>query len=105
MSVEHHAATIIQRFDYSTADAYLLKHGVLTVGEFDSFRKALQNGSSTNTDLVRRLFPKISEKPREFYRALRESVSDQSQNVHPGNKELFHHLPKNFVSFVLVILY
>ena len=91
------APVITDRLDYATADVYLLKHGVLTVTEFESFRRALQNGSFTNGDLVRKLLKNIFDKPREFYRALREHVNDD-QNVHAGNKELLHMLPENFVS-------
>lgn len=96
--VKHYAPLITEKLDYATVDVYLIKHEIVTVAEFESFRKALQNGSSTNGDLVRKLLVKIFEKPREFYKALREHVNDKSQNVHAGNKELFYQLPDSFVS-------
>ena len=88
---------ITEKLNYATADIYLLQQGVLTVAEFENFQKALQNGSLGNGDVVRKLLPKILEKPRDFYRALRQHIQD-NYNVHAGNMELFHMLPYNFVS-------
>ena len=100
-SVKQFAPTITGRLDYATVDVYLLKYEILTVSEFDSFRKALQSGSLTNDDLVHKLLAKIFMKPREFYRALREHVND-IKNAHAGNKELFLMLPENFVSIYVL---
>ena len=96
--VNHYAPIIAEKFDFSSADVYLLKYGVILVVEFDRFRRALQSGSLTNGDLIRQLLIRISDKPREFYRALRDCVNDNPEVVHPSNKELFHQLPENFVS-------
>ena len=94
--VNQYAHIIKEKLDFATVNAYLLKHGVITTSEY--IYKSLQNGSITNSDLVSQLLPKISRKPREFYRALREHVNDKSQDVHPSNLELYHQLPESFVS-------
>ena len=99
--VKHFVPEIAERLDYATVDIYLLQKEVITASEFDSFQKALQNGTSTNGDLIRKLLPRILEKPREFYRALRQHIQD-NHNVHAGNKELFKKLPENFVSLFIV---
>jgi len=101
-SPEQFAPAITERLDYATIDVYLLKHGIVSVSEFDSFQQALRHGSLTNTALVRKLLPKIFAKPRDFYRALREHVND-NQNVHTGNKELFQKLPRKFVSVFIFL--
>ena len=96
--LKQYAPLITQKLDFATAVVYLLKHGVLSVVEYDCFRKALQSGSSTNSNVVHQILPNILKKGREFYRALRECVNDKSEDVHPSNKELFYQLPENFVS-------
>ena len=94
--VKHYAPLITKKLDYATIDVYLIKHGVLSAVEYDRFRKNLQ--TSTNGDVVHLILPRILEKAREFYRALREHVTDKSEDVQPSNKELFYQLPQNFVS-------
>ena len=96
--VKQYAPIITEKLDFATVDVFLLSHGVLSVTEYDSYRRALQNGNVTNGDLVRQLLPTLIGKPREFYRALRDHVNNESQDVHAGNLELYHRLPENFVS-------
>ena len=96
--VKHYAPAITQYLDFATADVYLLKHGVLSLLEHGRFSKALQTGSSTNSDLVRNLLPRIFERAREFYRALRDFVDEKTEDVHSSNIVLFRKLPENFVS-------
>ena len=96
--VKQYAPVITEKLNFESADVYLLKHGVIEVVEYDRFRKALQSGSLTNCDLVRQLLPRVCERAREFYRALRDYVNDKQQDAHPTNKELFCQLPYNFVS-------
>ena len=95
---KHYAPLIAQNLDFATTDVYLLKHGVLSVVEYDRLRKALQSGSSTNGDVVHQILPRILKEPRDFYRALRDHVNDKPEDVHPSNSELFRQLPENFVS-------
>ena len=95
---KHYAPLITQNLDFATMDVYLLKRGVLSVVEYNRFRKAIQSGLSTNGDVIHEILPRILKKAREFYRALREHVNDKNQDVHPSNKELFDKLPENFVS-------
>ena len=95
---KQYAPLITQNLDFATTEVYLLKHGVLSVVEYDRLRKALQSGSSTNGEVVHQILPRILKKAREFYRALRDHVNDQPEDVHPSNSELFYQLPENFVS-------
>lgn len=95
---KQYALLITQNLDFATTDVYLLKYGILSVVEYDRFRKALQSGTSTNDDVVCQILPKILIKARYFYRALCEYVNDKNQDVHPSNNELFCQLPENFVS-------
>ena len=97
MSTDY-APLITQNLDFTTADVYLLKHKVLSVVEYDRFRRALQSGSSSNGDLVRLMLPRILERAREFYRALRDFVNDKTEDIHSSNIDLFRQLPENFVS-------
>ena len=101
-NVKKFIPTITERLDYATVDVYLLTYEVLTISEYDSYRKALQNGTLTNGDVVRTILPKILMKPRKFYQALRTHVEDNS-NLHSGNNELFHMLPENFVSVAIYV--
>ena len=100
-NVKQFAPDIVEKLDYATVDIYLLQKGILTSAEFETFQRALQNGFLGNGGVVRQLLPKILQKPRDFYRALRQHVQD-NYNVHAGNKELFHMLPDNFVSVTTV---
>ena len=98
-NIYKYAPMITEKLDYSSIDLYLLKYGVITDQEFTSHQKIIQNGALTNGTLVRtRLMEKIFQKPREFYRALREHVTGKKEDVHAGNKELFQSLPESFVS-------
>lgn len=96
--VRQYAPLIKEYFDFASCDAHMFKHGIISLSEYESFHKASQSGSLTNCGLVSQLVPKISEKPRKFYRALREYVHDKGPDVHSNNKELFDQLPDNFVS-------
>ena len=96
--VKQCAPVITEKLNFESVDVYLLKHEVISVTEYDRFRKALQSGSLSDGDLVRQLLPNIFKRAREFYRALRDYVNDKHQDVHPTNKELFYQLPDNFVS-------
>ena len=95
---KQYAPLIVRNLDFRTMDVYLLKHRVLSVVEYDHVCKALQSGASTNDDVVHLLLPRILERGREFYQALRDYVNDKNQDVQSSNKELFDQLPKNFVS-------
>ena len=95
---KHYAPLIVQYLDYETTGVYLLQQGVLSVVDYDRFRKALQSAALTNSDVVDQLLQYILKKPREFYRALRGYVIDKGQDGQPSNKELFDKLPENFVS-------
>ena len=95
---KHYAPLIVQNLDFETTGVYLLQKGVLSVVDYDRFRKALQSGALTNSDVVDQLLHKILKNPREFYRALRGYVTDKGQDGQPSNKELFDKLPENFVS-------
>ena len=96
--VKQYAPVIVEKLNFESADVFLLKHGVISVLEYEKFHRALQSGSLTNLDVVRQLLPRIFEKAREFYRALRDYVKDKQQDAHPTNKELLYQLPDNFVS-------
>ena len=97
--VNKYAPIITEKLDYSSIEMYLLKYGVITNQECTSHQKIIQNGTLTNGDLVRtKLIEKIFQKPREFYRALREHVNGKTEDVDPGNKELLRSLPESFVS-------
>ena len=96
--LEHYAPLITQNLDFATMGVYLLKHGVVSVIQYDHFCKALQSGSSTNGEVMHQVMPRILRKARKFYRALRDYVNDKNQDAHPSNNELFDQLPKNFVS-------
>ena len=95
------APNIKQLLDYESVDAHLLKHEVLNLRDFSSYQKSLKSSSLSNSDLVGMLIPKIFEKPRQFYRALRDHVRGNRDDVHAGNKELFDQLPQNFVSVTM----
>ena len=95
---KHYAPLIIRNLDFETTGVYLLQKGVLSVVDYDRYRRALQSGALTNRDVVDQLLQKILKKPREFYRALHAYVIDQGQDGQPSNKELFDKLPENFVS-------
>lgn len=100
--VKLYAPFITEKLDFATVDVYLLRHGVVSTAEYDSYCRALQNGNVTNSDLVRQLLPKLIGKPREFYRALRDHVNNESEDVHPSNLELFFQLPESFVSIICI---
>ena len=96
--LKQYVPLIIQNLDFATTAVYLLKHGILSVVEYDLFRIALLSDSSINGNVIHKILPRIFERPREFYRALREHVNDKPEDVHPSNRELFYRLPGNFVS-------
>ena len=98
MSVKQFTPHIVGKLDFASVGSYLAKHDVISVEECSLYHQQLQNGSSTNTDVIHKLLPKIEQSPRLFYRGLRESVSDKCQSVHRGNKALFDSLPQDFVS-------
>ena len=98
IDVRKYAPIITEKLDFASTDTYLLKHGVISVADYDGCCKALQSGSTTNAILVRQMLSKILGKPREFYRALRDHVNGKFEDVHPSNNELFYSLPVNFVS-------
>ena len=95
---KHYAALILQNLDFQSTGVYLLQRGVLSVVDYDRFNKALQSGALTNGDVIQQILPKILKKSRDFYKALRDHVSNKTQDVHPSNTELYYQLPENFVS-------
>ena len=57
--LKHYAPLIVQNLDFETTGVYLLQQGVLSVVDYDHFRKALQNDALTNSDVVDQLSHKI----------------------------------------------
>jgi len=100
MSAQEFVPKITEKLDFTAAGTYLAKHGVISPQDCSIYNQQLLSRSSTNADVMHKVLPKILQSPREFYRALRESVSQQHVNFE--NKKLFELLPKNFVSLCTI---
>lgn len=57
--VEKNAPIITEKLDFATIDVYLIRHGVVSVIESETYHRALQSGNVNNSDLVRQLLPKL----------------------------------------------
>ena len=97
MSFKKFVPQIAENLDFTAVGLYLAKCEIITIEECSSYHQQLLSGNSTNGDVMHKILPKINQNPRQFYRALRESVSDKGKSIHTGNKALFEQLPQDFV--------
>jgi len=90
-SFENYYPTIIRLLDVQAIGPYLVKHGVLSSHEYyDNFVGPLEKGETSNYKLSLKLATKCLKKPKEFHKALEESLSNSQ---HANHQELLELLP------------